>query len=138
MIRMVGGQKAEGFAKTQQGKAIASAPVVWRRATVPEQTVVLLRACGQEETRQQIEIAPLTREPEGPTEHCTVHEHVFGAVIWIRGRWRAFISAGTIAFCHAENHVRIAAIARDFKKLHTPDQASQGRWSGRYVKHPHL
>ena len=79
MIRMVSGQKAQGFAKTQQGKAIAPAPIVRGRATVPEQTIGLLRAGAQEETRQQIEIAPLARESEGATKHRTVHEHVFGA-----------------------------------------------------------
>src|SRR5215831_4380530 len=137
MLRMVGGEKAEGLTEAQECEPIAPAPIVRGRATVPEEAILLLCVRCQEEMREQVEIAPLARETEGATEHGTVHEHVFGAVVWIRGWWRAAISSWAIALCHTHDQIRIAAIARDLGQLHAPDQASQGGRGGRVVKHAH-
>src|SRR5215510_9326099 len=124
--RVVRGKKAQRLTETQQRETIAPAPIVGGRAAVPEQPVVLLQARVEQKARQQIEVAGLTTEPEGPTEHGTIHEHVLGAEVWVGRRWRAAIDAWPIALGDTDEEVGIAAVAADFGKLHTPDQPRQG------------
>src|SRR5262249_8325440 len=95
--RVVSGEKAQRLTAAQQCETIPSAPIVGSRAAVPEQPVVLLQARVEQKARQQVEIAGLATEAEGPSEHGAIHEHVLGAKIWVGRRWRAAISAWAIA-----------------------------------------
>src|SRR6266849_6517340 len=95
--RVVSGEKAQRFTEAQQGETVAPAPIVGGRAAVPEQPIVLLQTRLEQKAREQVQIAGLTTEPEGPTEHGAIHEHVLGAEVWVGRRWRAAIGAWAIA-----------------------------------------
>src|SRR5215813_13244113 len=124
--RVVRREKAQRLTEAQEGETIAPAPIVGGRAAVPEQPVVLLQTRVEQKARQQVEIACRTTEPEGPTEHSAIHEHILGAEVRIRRRWGAAIGAWAIALSDTDDEVGIAAVAGDFGKLHAPDQPRQG------------
>src|SRR5262245_37656235 len=124
--RVVRGEKAQRLTEAQEGETVTPAPIVGGRAAVPEQPVVLLQTRVEQKARLQVEIAGRATEPEGPTEHGAIHEHILGAEVRVRRRWRAAIGAWAIALGDTDDEIGIAAIAGDFGKLHAPDQPSQG------------